>query len=825
MKSRIAYLAGSLLVAFTLIACGVFTLPFQPTSSGAVSTPSANEPYQITGSFDYTNPIINTYFVENAVALVDMYGFVTRNQDWKIPVSSQTLGYLSLDKNAKHGTYTLQLPARPTGMIVDVAHDGKQDTGVQIFAVSYWPNYAGGPYEEGDDQATGWPNYLASVKVDSTNNNEVIGGKLVVWASDGKQSFPSGLGADKKLFTPDDPVAPIPAGYSIVDLDQTPFTFTKAPQPDLTLYEPTDYAVKDFSKLSYTEAFDQMFQFVKTEYAFNGIQDKQPDWTALANQIRPRVQQAEQNQDATAFYLALRDFTWAFKDGHTGLNGGGVEQRLYTDATANGYGFAIRELDDGRVLVVFVLDNSPAAQAGMKVGAEVTGFNGQPIKDAIAAVTPWELPQSTDWAVRYQQARYLLRAIPGAQASVTFTNLGGASQTVSLKAIPERESFDRTDLSYGVDTSPVLPVDFKVLPSGVGYVSINSYHDDLNLITRLFQRALDTFQADRVPGIIIDMRHNYGGNPLGLAGFLTTQTILMGQAEKYNDTTGQFEPQGVPEKFMPDVEQYHFDKMALLVGPGCYSACEQDAYGFSQVPGMIVVGQYPTSGTFADVGAGMIKLPEGFSMQVPTIRYKLPDGSLFLEGKGVQPTLHIPVDATTVLSTDDVVLQAAEKAVLVPNGAGVSPSSPPRLMSPAETQGVLSSAKTFEDLAREQYTTQEMLKVPATFSYTIALSQSQPLLWAWIWCAKDQATLTDNLNKIQLAFTLNGLAVDPGKFIKLDGSSGGQQCRYYVLGLTDWKGGQNEAVTTATFTSPLNDGSYDYPAGKQTFDYTVYVQP
>jgi len=130
-----------------------------------------------------------------------------------------------------------------------------------------------------------------------------------------------------------------------------------------------------------------------------------------------------------------------------------------------------------------------------------------------------------------------------------------------------------------------------------------------------------------------------------------------------------------------------------------------------------------------------------------------------------------------------------------------------------------------ENLAREQYTTQDTLKVPATFTYTITLAQSQPVLWDWGWCAKDQATLTDNLNKIQLAFTLNGQAVELSKFVKLVGPLNGQQCETYVLGLTDWSGGQNEAITTATFTAPVNDGTYDYPAGKQVSDYTIYVNP
>ena len=823
MNTRLRLIGSSVVIAFLLLSCSTVSLPFGTTTNAQATTTA--EPYQINGSFDYTNTIINTYYVENAVALVDMDGFVTRNEDWQIPVASQTLGFMSIDTQKKHGTFTLQLPVRPTATVVDVAHDGR--SGVQVFAVAYWPNLTGGPYSEGDDISYGWPNYLASVKIDSTNNNEVTGGKLVVWSPDGKQSFPTGFGADGKLFTKDDPVASIPAGYTIVDLDQKPFTFTKGAEPDLTLYEPTDYAVKDFSKLSYTQAFDQMFKFVSADYAFNGIPGKAPDWNALYSRIQPRVQAAEQANDASAFYLALRDFTWAFKDGHTGLNGGDIESQLFSQANAGGYGFAIRKLDDGRVMVIYVMDEGPAAKAGIQVGAIVTAFNGKPIGAAIAAVMPWTLPMSTDWAVAYQQARYLLRTTPGTQASVTFANPGGASQTDTLTAVQETASFSRTSVYYGVDTSPVLPVDFKVLDNNIGYVSIRSNYDDLNLVIRLFQRALDTFKADNVPSIIIDMRYNSGGAPLGLAGFLTDKIIVGGQPEQYNDATGKYEPQGLPDKFRPMVEQYHFDKMVLLVGQGCYSACEEESYGFSQVPGMIVVGQTPTSGTFADVARGQIDMPAGFSMQVPTIRFKMPDGSLFLEGTGVQPTVKVPVNQQTALSTDDVVLQAGVQAILTPGGQGVVPSAPPRIMSVSDTQSELSSAQEFAQVAREQYTSDDMAKVPNTLTYTISLTQSQPLLWDWIWCAKDSATLSDNLAKIKLSFSLNGGTVGLDQFYKTDftDKTSGQSCTADVVALTDWKAGENEAVTTAQFTGPVNDGTTDYPAGTQVFDYKVYLTP
>jgi C-terminal processing protease CtpA/Prc len=208
-----------------------------------------------------------------------------------------------------------------------------------------------------------------------------------------------------------------------------------------------------------------------------------------------------------------------------------------------------------------------------------------------------------------------------------------------------------------------LPVEARTLQSGVGYVKVNSNYDDLGLIVRLFQRALKTFETNQVKSLIIDERINPGGAPLGLAGFLTDKEIPLGQTEYYSDKTGKFEPQGTRDKVRPNQEQYHFDKMALLVDQNCASACEIEAYSFSQVPGMIVVGEYPTGGIEAEVARGQFVLPAGISLQFPTGRMTLPDGSLFLEGKGVQPTVRVPIDEKTVLSTDDVVLSAAEQAL------------------------------------------------------------------------------------------------------------------------------------------------------------------
>lgn len=817
-------------------ACSPKTTPAaSSTSSGAEvaaqagkcpAIPSSEQPNKISGEFTYTNDfVVKTYYVEHAVALADMHGFVIRDKEWLIPTESQTLGFASIDLPKLKGSFWIQLPELPEGTFNDVDNNGKANQGVQIFAVSYWPNLTGGPYSEGDDPTRGWPNYLASIKTDTENNDEVIAGKLLIWAPDDQQEFPTGFGTDGLLFTKDDPVSPVPAGYSVVDLDQKPFKFSRQADEEMTLYEPADVAIKDYSKDSYTVAFKKMFDQVRKEYAFNDVPGKAPEWDSLWAELEPRVKEAEANQDPMAFYLAVRDFTFAFKDGHVGASGGDMENQVLYNTVSSGYGFAIRVLDDGSVIVIYVTPGGPAEQAKIQAGAVVTEMNGEPILTAISKVQPLSAPFSTDFAKVYQQARYLLRAPVGTKATFTITNPKGKPQKVTLQAAAETQSYSITSVYRDYDPN-ALPVEYRILDSGVGYVKINSNNDDLNLIVRLFQRALTVFNDNQVPGIIIDLRVNPGGSPLGLAGFLTDQEIPLGQLEYYSDQTGKFEPDGPREKFTPNVEHFKFEKMALLVGQGCASACEIEAYGFSQVPGMMVVGETPSGGIEAEVARGQYLLPEGITLQVPTGRFTMEDGSIFLEGKGVQPTIKVPVNAENVLSGEDVILKTAENAVLKPEGAGIPPSGAPKLASQADSLAALKSGsvKLLEELADVQY--DNPTQPGKSYPYTISLKPGQPVIWAYGWCASGQKTLDTNLSHIQLKFTLDGQEVPLKQF----GSSqsqpqAGMNCASYFIELTDWPAGEHHLQTQVTLNSSINDGTSTYPKGTYSYDYTVYIKP
>ena len=91
--------------------------------------------------------------------------------------------------------------------------------------------------------------------------------------------------------------------------------------------------------------------------------------------------------------------------------------------------------------------------------------------------------------------------------------------------------------------------------------------------------------------------------------------------------------------------------------------------------------------------------------------------------------------------------------------------------------------------------------------------------------AASQEILNDNLENISLDFKLGDEAIPAEEFLKLDYENGGQFCSVFVGALFNWPAGEHHLSTTVTFEYPINDGSADYPAGTQVFDYSVYIKP
>lgn len=624
-------------------------------------------PVVITGAVTYTSPFFTSGVASPLVILEDQAGFVDRNEYFVFPPESQTLGQITSDFYTSPFTYSLALPIEPQGTLRDVDNDGQQDRGVMVFAVAYWNNVWGDPFlEERDLSGGGWSTAYASTRIseDPEKRMEIIGGKFVIYAPEPGQGFPSGFGPDGLLFTEDDPIVEVPQGYAVVDMDTEPFVFDRARQQVIDLIEPEGAALVDYSSLNYTDAFDAMVEKLRNEYAFTEY--KGLNWDAVVKKYRPRFEEADRRGDRQLYLDTLSEIIWGFPDGHVSVRPFSLFVDRVRTAVEGGVGIAIRETDNRESYVVFVTPNSPAAQEGIRRGARVLAVNGRPIEDVITRTNPISETFSTEHNRRLAQARYALR-FPLATGSVeiVYQNPGSAPVTATLQIVNEFDSF-----FYSPDpelTGYELPLDYRLLDSGLVYVKIYSFNDNDLLTIQLWERLIRTIIDQGAQGLIIDMRQNGGGNGFiadQMAAYFFNEPLVVGTRGYYNKEAGEFifDPRSVQRFYLPSEDLRYFGPVAVLVGPDCASACERFAYDLSLQERAEIVGHYPTAGLGGSVDEFV--MPEGVIVRYTAGRSLDADGNIHIEGIGVRPTVRVPVTVDTLLADGDPVLEEAERILL-----------------------------------------------------------------------------------------------------------------------------------------------------------------
>lgn len=640
--------------------------PATPTAAASpTSAPTGNGPQVVTGSVNYTNTFFTAGVSEPLIILEDQGGFVTRDRNFEFSEQSQVIGEITSNFFVSPFTYSLTLPAQPKGSVHDVDHDGQADAGVQVFAVAYWTNIWGDEYLELRDQGGGgWSTAYASTRVSDAADAylEVFGGQYLVYAPDATEQFPSDFGTDNKLFTDDDPLMPLEQGWSVVDLDQSPFTVSRDANPVMDLYEPESAALDDFSDQSYTEAFDSMVDKFSHEYAWSEL--KGIDWDALAAEFRPRFEAADNFNDVHVYALALRDFLWSIPDTHVGFDDSLLDADFVTD-TDGGLGFSMMETDDGKFLVDYLTAGGPAEAAGIEFGAEITSIDGQAVADKIAATVPWSSPFSNPEIKRLQQLRYALRfELAKGTVDIAYRNRGGAQKTTTLDVVAERDSFSHSSSYFGQPEFQ-RPVEYRILPSGIGYIQITSFFDDQVQTVQLWEEAISTFKEEGVDAVILDLRYNGGGSGWladQMAAYFFDHRVATGNVGRYDPTSDSFyiDPTDVGEMIPPPPELQFAGQVAVLVGPACASACEFFSYNMTLEDRAEIVGQYPSEGAGGSVE--QFFMPEGITVQLTIGRAVDANGNVHIEGPGVQPTVRVPVTYEAILDKangGDPVLSAA----------------------------------------------------------------------------------------------------------------------------------------------------------------------
>lgn len=644
------FLPALLLFAFL----GALAVPVRPGVARQATPPAAGGDagaHTLTGPLRVTNPLLQQALSEPYVLLADLTNFVRREVNGDPPDDPQVTARLVGDPT--DATYMMPLPILPRGTVSDV-DGGAIGNGVQIYSVEFAANFIGDPFFDRYEAETGWGTALSSMRVQQ-GTYEVVGGRIVVWAADAEQGFPTDFGPDGRLFTGDDPIGPLPTGWTVIDLDASPFAQLRGGSVEIPILE-GDGGLKDLSDRSYTGAFDALLAELRVRYPFREY--KGIDFDAIEAEVRPLVERAERDDDELAFNLAMSRFAVLFGDGHVSTQPP-IDDLLRR--FGGGVGVSLGQTDDGAVLVSAVAADSPAAQAGIAPGVEIVGWDGQPVADAVADQELVFSASSPHTRTR-QRLALLPRSEVGAAVTVAYRTADGGTASVDLVATSDQAGLGSV-FGPAPENPAEAPVTVDVLDGGIGYVRVNTFFDDLALVAASWEWALNRLNQLRAPALIVDVRGNGGGAgqlATYFAGSFTDEPFAL--ADNYfADETGALVYSGTTA-IEPTSVRWD-GPVAVLIDEECASACEIFAAALAENPDHLLVGHDPTAGVEGAVYPW--SLPGDLYFQAPLGLFQR-DGEVYIEGVGVAPTLDVPVTRDTLLATDDVVLDAA-LAALLPN--------------------------------------------------------------------------------------------------------------------------------------------------------------
>lgn len=549
-------------------------------------------------------------------------------------------------------SFSLSLPIAPQGEPTSITGaDADADALPQVFAVDIVSNVAGTPFLTGVDGYDGSPTLVSSVDLNASGGAT---GQLAVWSDGDSARFPSEVGDDGEALTDDDPLADLEAGWTIVDISSDTYDFNRDAEVRVA-FPGGSFDPNDFSDQGWAEAFTSLVDQLEREYPFRDL--KEIDFDALRDTYLPKVDQAEQDDDLDAYTLALYQFSLEFNDGHVSAT---LPLTWFEENYGAGFGLTVDRADDGAVYVVGVADRGSADDAGIEVGDTIEEWDGDDVETALAD-TPLAFSASSDFARDNQRVDLITRAPAGTTVEVSFTNADGKRDRASLKSERDFAGYIEALSPENAADDAAMPIESRVLPSGVGYVRINTFSTDVVLFTHQWDYAIRALEEYGVTDIVVDVRANGGG--LAMLAFYASSTFA---EETFTlDTAfiangdGEFVDSG--NEIVP-VSDTHWDGgVAVLVDDDCASSCEQFAATMDAIQrdDIAIVGNTPSAGVYAAIASWT--LPEGLAFQAPFIRYEN-DGRIFLEAQGVEPDVDVPVTGDSLLSPDDEVLEAGEDA-------------------------------------------------------------------------------------------------------------------------------------------------------------------
>lgn len=298
---------------------------------------------------------------------------------------------------------------------------------------------------------------------------------------------------------------------------------------------------------------------------------------------------------------ALNEIINSLGDPYTGVVDDSLQNSLDTQLQGSyeGFGIEIRNNSQGNIMIVGVLDNTPASKAGLKIYDIITKLDNTDVT-GMTTTEFAKLVQSTD------------------------------SATVVLTLMRDEKEIKINVTREKVIIESVNSTIYNKNDKKIGYIGITIFAANT---AEQFKAALEDLQNKNIDSLIIDVRNNTGGHLSAVERIMSSlldSTNVIYQIKSKNDTL----------KYYSTGKKTIDIPVAVLINSASASASEMLASTLNEQINAILVGNT----TF---GKGSVQevltTSSGTQYKITTNNWLTPNGNL-IQDVGVKPTYEIGLD-------------------------------------------------------------------------------------------------------------------------------------------------------------------------------------
>lgn len=282
-----------------------------------------------------------------------------------------------------------------------------------------------------------------------------------------------------------------------------------------------------------------------------------------------------------------------------------------TEGIYAGVGMVVwTDTEDQIVTVMQVYPQTPAERAGLMIGDKIIAVNG--------------LDVTTN---RLEEVTAMTKGRPGTQVKLT------------LYRPVEDDTFEVNIMRENI----MIPtVSHKMLDGGIGYIRIEGFE---RVTLSQFTESYQDLTAQRMRGLIIDLRNNPGGlleTVTQIANILLPRGVIVYTEDKKGN-----------QKYYYSDDNYNEMPLVLLVNEGSASASE------------VLCGAVKDRGVGTLVGAktfgkgivqNLYNLSDGSAIKITVAKYYTPNG-ICIQGEGILPDYVVEVDRETSMRAGQLPLE------------------------------------------------------------------------------------------------------------------------------------------------------------------------